>query len=370
MIGAIRRAWENFRGGGDSAVTVPPMDGALRPNRLLEDAPVAIRTHAPDDIVTDGKQVVFSSGNAVLRLMPATGTAAQVRSFDAPVSALAISPGGSIAVGLENGRVLVIGGAHDGFALDTLAGRKSVCPTALLFRGDGNLVIAQGSASRPPSQWKTDLMLRGASGSVWSVELAGGAAHMVADRLSWPCGLAAGEGGSLAVCESWKHRIVLIGKDGGIRPLLEDLPGYPARLSPAPDGGCWLAIFAPRNQIIEFVQREPEFLRRMMEEVDPAYWAAPSLSPSNTFLEPLQGGAQKHLGILKPWAPTRSYGLVAHLDARFRPTHSYHSRADGLRHGVTGCAQFDGTLFAACKGGDVIAAIPIAGIPIANGEAG
>jgi hypothetical protein len=40
------------------------------------------------------------------------------------------------------------------------------------------------------------------------------------------------------------------------RPLLSDLPAYPGRIAPAPDGGFWLALFAPRNQLVEFVLRE------------------------------------------------------------------------------------------------------------------
>lgn len=358
MIGAVKRAWENFRGGGESAVTVPPMDGALRPNRRLETAPVTIAATAPEDIVTDGKQVTYASGASVLRLDPKMGIAETVRSFDNSVASLAVSPSGAIAVGLDDGRIVIVGGAHDGVSIAKLRSRQSRCPTALLFASETELLVTQGSASRRPSEWKHDVMLRGATGSVWRVNL-GGEAKLLADGLSWPYGLALAENGAVAVSESWLHRVVLIGTEGGKRAVLDDLPGYPARLSPASDGGYWLSVFAPRNQIIEFIQREPEFLRRMMAEVDPAYWAAPSLRPSATFLEPLQGGAQKHLGMLKPWAPTRSYGLVAHLDRQFRPTHSFHSRADGLRHGVTASAEINGSLLVASKGGDVIAAIDL-----------
>jgi hypothetical protein len=358
VIGAAKRAWENFRGGGEAAVTVPPMDGALRPNRRLETAPVVLAAAAPEDIVSDGKQVLYASGMSVMRLDRKTGAAETVRGFDSPVVSLAISPAGAIAAGLDDGRIMIVGGTHDGASIAMIGSRKSTCPTALLFASETELLVAQGSATRRPSEWKHDVMLRGATGSVWRASL-GGEAKLLADRLSWPYGLALAENGAIAVSESWLHRVVLIGQDGGKRVVLDDLPGYPARLSPASDGGYWLSIFAPRNQIIEFVQREPEFLRRMMAEVDPAYWAAPSLHPSSTFLEPLQGGAQKHLGMLKPWAPSRSYGLVAHLDRQFRPTRGFHSRADGLRHGVTASAEIDGSLLVASKGGDVIAAVDL-----------
>jgi hypothetical protein len=94
---------------------------------------------------------------------------------------------------------------------------------------------------------------------------------------------------------------------------------------------------------------------------------APSLHPSSTFLEPLQGGAQKHLGMLKPWAPTRSYGLVVRLDAAFRPVASWHSRADGTRHGVFTCLPDGETVLAASKGGNGIVALEPA--PMVSGAA-
>lgn len=60
----------------------------------------------------------------------------------------------------------------------------------------------------------------------------------------------------------------------------------------------------------------------------------------------------KQLGILKPWAPTRSYGLVIHLDARYRPVTSFHSRADGRTHGIRSCLWRDGSVIGTSSGGN------------------
>jgi hypothetical protein len=358
VIGAVRRLWDNFRGGGEAAVTVPPMDGALRPNQCLEQAPLVLSEPAPDNLVSDRARVLFSSGAKVVELDAAAGSAREVHRFECEVTALALASDGGLAVGLDDGRVVVRGGARDGLVLDTLGGARLICPTALLFDAVGQLLIAQGSASRPPSQWKHDVMSRGASGSVWRVDLSSGAAACLASGLSWPYGLASAGDSAVAATESWRHRVIVLRPGGGApEPVLADLPGYPARLVAASAGGYWLTIFAPRNQLIEFVQREPEFLARMMADVDPDYWAAPSLKSSTTFLEPLQGGAQKHLGMVKPWAPTRSYGLVVRLDRQFRPTDSFHSRADGRRHGIMSCVEHGGRLIVAAKGGDAIVAL-------------
>ena len=129
-------------------------------------------------------------------------------------------------------------------------------------------------------------------------------------------------------------------------------------MSPAAGGGYWLAVFAPRSQLIEFVLRERDFRTCMMDEVDEGLWIAPTLEPTQTFLEPLQGGALKHLGILKPWAPTRSFGLVVRLDEDFQPLFSMHSRADGRRHGITSCLEIDGRLLTTSRGGNVIVSLP------------
>jgi hypothetical protein len=66
----------------------------------------------------------------------------------------------------------------------------------------------------------------------------------------------------------------------------------------------------------------------------------------------------RSMGVHKPWAPTRSYGLVVRLDARWQPVSSAHSRAGGQRHGVTGLVEHGGRLLAASQGGDVVVVLP------------
>ena len=124
-------------------------------------------------------------------------------------------------------------------------------------------------------------------------------------------------------------------------------------------GGFWLALFAPRNPMVEFVLLEKEYRLRMMETINPEYWIAPHLAPSKSYLQPIQGGARKMLNRLKPWSPTWSYGLVCYCDSAMRPRWSMHSRADGRVHGITTLCEVDGTLFAGAKGSGVVVATPI-----------
>ena len=64
----------------------------------------------------------------------------------------------------------------------------------------------------------------------------------------------------------------------------------------------------------------------------------------------MQGSGLKQMGILKPWAATRSYGLVVRCDAEMQPLASYHSRADGIIHGVTSICEDRGDLLVSAKG--------------------
>ena len=209
-------------------------------------------------------------------------------------------------------------------------------------------------------------MEKNASGSVWRVDLRSGESICLARGLAWPNGLLAVDGAKrVRVSESWRHRIIELAADKLSTPqeVLGDLPGYPGRMTPTSDGGAWLAVFAARSQLVELVLREQGFRRDMMREIAREHWICPSLSSKNSHLEPLQRGGLKQMGILKPWAPTRSYGLAVRLDADGNLLASRHSRADGRRHGVTSVLQVGDTAYLASQGGDAVLALPASDLP-------
>ena len=164
-------------------------------------------------------------------------------------------------------------------------------------------------------------MEKNASGSVWRIEPASGA-RTRNWRESWPTLMAfSRKADSIVVSESWRSALTRIspGASGRNEPVLENLPAYPSRLSRDADNTIWLALFAPRSQLVEFVLSEDRYRRRMISEIDADYWVAPCLRAGRTPLEPTQQGGVKQLGVLKPWSPTWSYGLVARLDHAYRP---------------------------------------------------
>jgi len=352
-VGTIARAFDTLLGRGEAAVTVPALDGVLRPNRRLDEA---ARRLPLDDVVglavQDGR-LLAAAGQEVMALEP-SGQWQGRFAFETPISCIAALPDGGLAVALADGIVVIRGGARDGrhFSLGGLA-----CITAMAASGDA-LFVANGSASNAAAAWQRDLMQRNASGSLWRIGLDGGAPVRLAGDLAFPAGLAV-DGATLVVAEAWRHRLIRLdpARARARQPLCVDLPGYPGQLARSGEG-FWLAVFAPRSQLVEFVLREPGYRRRMIAELPEQHWIAPKLRSGRSFYEPLQGGGVKHLGLLKPWAPTLSAGLCVRLDAAFQPIESLHSRADGAAHGVVSVVESDGAIYAAARGDNVVVAVP------------
>jgi hypothetical protein len=265
------------------------------------------------------------------------------------VTALCALPDGGIAVALDGKELRVKGGAFDGFASTGPANAPFQAANAISLLADGSLAVTDGSLQQPYDHWVHDLMGRGASGRLVSVDPKNGQARELARGLEYAFGACA-MGGDILVSESWRHRLIAVGANGRSRPVATRLPVYPSRLVPATGGGFWLTAFTARTQLVEFVLRENAFRRRMVKEIAPEHWIAPRLRSGKSYLEPMQGAHLRTMGVLKPWAPPRSYGLVVRLSATGQPVYSLHSRVDGLNHGVVAAAEFGGALYLLAKG--------------------
>jgi hypothetical protein len=359
VIAALKGLTDRLLGRGDATITVPSFDGALKPNQILENAETLGEFEALEDLATDGKTLFIADGATILRLDGAA--TAEVRRFDRAVSALCCLPDGGIAVALDGREVQVFATPSASSPSATISDPSLNAINALTPGPGGTLIASDGSTTRPHRQWTHDLMERGRSGRVLVLDTATGGVRPLATELSYAFG-ACGAGGELLVSESWRHRVIALGADGSRRAVLDNLPVYPSRLSPAASGGFWLTAFAARTQLVEFVLRETGYRRRMMAEIDPEYWIAPKLKSGQSFLEPMQGAHIKTMGVVKPWAPPRSYGLVIRLDASGAPLYALHSRVDGVNHGVVAAVEINGSLFAIAKGPGRLLRLPLATI--------
>ena len=215
--------------------------------------------------------------------------------------------------------------------------------------------MSDGNARHCAEDWRLDLMEGDKSGRIVACGPAFDKPQVLLRGLDYPAGLAAADG-HLWFAESFVHRLSRAPIPGPAaigtpEIVIPNLPGYPSRVSAIRAGGFWLSLFALRTHLVEFVLREDDFRREMMRTIPQAYWVAPALSSGRDCLEPLQVGGLRALGIEKPWAPPRSYGLAARLDADGEVVETFHSRVGGRHHGVTAAIETAQGVVLISKGG-------------------
>jgi hypothetical protein len=305
---------------------IPVMDGPLTPNDGLERCvEVGPSLESPDDIAV----------------------------FERNAGGLAFHPDGRLLVCVSGMGLAAIDATGRRTWLEHAEGVPLLCPTAVTAAPDGMIYLTDGSTGNPPEKWCHDLMEGNARGRLVCCEPDLGGARTLLSGLQYPHGVALGHDGlQLWFTESWAHAVSRYAlRDGSSDRVVRNLPGYPARLSAAAaEGTFWLSLFAVRTHLVELVLRGKKYRSEMMRAIHPDFWIAPALAATDSYLEPLQGGAIKKLGMVKPWAPPRSYGLVARINSEGETLESLHSRVGGRRHGVTSAREAHGTLFIACKG--------------------
>lgn len=335
--------------------SIPTMDGAWRPNDRLETcARLALDVVQPTGLATGPDGTLFiASGQTILSARgPDYASVSSVGDVGGSVRALTWHPSlGLVAAVTGRGVVLGVDGPKQKVLSETDAGSLKN-PTDVVVATDGSVFVTEGSSRIAGEHWVRDLMGKGEDGRL--VRFAPGAhkGETIARGLAFPTGVGLEGDGTPIVCEAWRHRLLRIGAKGP-QVMLDNLPAYPGSLL-ADGDGWWLSLFAPRSHIVEFVLEEDGFRQKMMEHIDPAFWISPSTDPREHHFQPVQVGSLRSQNIKKPWAPARSYGLVARLDAAFNPQRSYHSRSNGTRHGISAMTMLEDTLVVASEGANAI----------------
>ncbi|MEZ5674725.1 hypothetical protein SAMN06265173_103173 [Thalassovita litoralis] len=329
------------------SLSVPVFDGALKPNNLLEEAEILVEQPGLNDLARRDDGQIFTASANTLYALSKDGALTETMTFDRVISALAFMADGRPVVGLGD-RIVLAPGSADERVVDTVKGRKLVAVTAIYRQPDGGLLVCDGSDRHGVDDWAWDLMGKNSGARLIRIDPASGDATVLASGMAYAFGAYDSTETGILVSESWKHCLTSV--TGKKKPAVDRLAGYPSRMSLAQGGGFWLSLFCSRTQLVEFVLKEHDFRQEMMATIEPAYWISPSFGSGQDFLEPLQGGGVKQMGVLKPWAPPRSYGLVVRFDANLVPLYSMHSRVGGRNHGICATVQDGDTLYALSKG--------------------
>lgn len=313
---------------------IPSLEAGLRPNTVLDTAPV-LSNFAPmtaDDICVWDSGFLVSHANDVSHVTAAGGSIT-VASLTGPVTALTATTDGALAAVAGEGISHV---SYDGtVTLRWADERLRHNVTALAVAHDASVLVCVGSLSQ--DAWEQGLVRKVADGRL--LKVAGDDVHVLADGLAWPAGvLPTRDGFMMSLSQS--HRIEFrthSGSADGSRAVLKNLPGYPGRLALS---GDHLVATMPymRNRAVELMLRDDALRTNMLERLEPDSWLIPRLGVTSEHRVPLQVGQIRVLGEIKPWAPPRTYGLAFTFTEKGLVTESVHSRADGSTHGITGIA--------------------------------
>jgi sugar lactone lactonase YvrE len=342
---------------------IPSMDGALSPNDRLDTCnPIGESIPGADDVVVGHAGALYvSGGKQVLRLSgDGYRNRAVLTSFDANAGGLAIHPDGRFLVCVSGRGLAAVDSSGQQTWLSQAGDQPLNCATSVAAAPDGTIFVTNGSSRNAPEDWSVDLMQKNRSGRLIACEPGLDKPTVLLRDLAYPHGLAtAPDGRNLWLTESWGHRLSsasLQGQGiGAMTTVNRNLSGYPARIVKAAGGGFWLSLFAVRTHLVEFVLREDDFREEMMRTIEPRHWVAPALASGGDCLEPMQFGSIKALGIQKPWAPPRSYGLLARINEDGDVVESLHSRVGGHHHGITAaCESAEGLVIVSKGSGRVL----------------
>ena len=191
-----------YLGRGEFSITVPPMDGALMPNELLEETEKLLIVDVPDCLAIMNGVPVVSSRSKVLEVDKG---GKEVARFDAEISCMTGLPDGGLAVGLVDGRIAIVHGPGNGKIIKPNEGAQ--CPTAMQADSENNLFVAHGSSTNDYNGWKEILWRRIHQDRLWRVEIATGNQTKICGGLAFPYGLYY-DGETCIVAESWRSRLL------------------------------------------------------------------------------------------------------------------------------------------------------------------
>ena len=176
----FRKAVDRWFGRGEASITMPPMDGAFRPNDLLDRRRRSLRRRRP--IASPSRRSAWSSRSDRSLAQHRQAGRFRLASFERPNQRFDRIAGWRRG-GRPDRRQNCLHRRPRGGTM-IVPSPEVACITALAPAADGGLLVANGSATNGPDAWKRDLMEKNASGSVWRIDPANGARH--AWREIWP----------------------------------------------------------------------------------------------------------------------------------------------------------------------------------------
>ena len=146
---------------------------------------------------------------------------------------------------------------------------------------DGTIYFTDASSKYGHDAYRTDILEHGGHGRLMEYDPATATVTVLLGGLQFANGVAAsGDGAYVLVTETGSYRVLrywLSGDMAGQSDIFIDrLPGFPDGISHGADSDTfWLALFAPRNRLLDFTADKP-WLRRIIYHLPRALQPEPA----------------------------------------------------------------------------------------------
>lgn len=264
----------------------PGYTGALEQNTRLSGLQALSigNHHGPEDIALDrtGRIYAATHGGHIVRLR-ADGSNPEIWAntggrplgidFDARGRLVVADAYRGLLMVATDGKVTELANVADGVPIK-YADDVDVAANGLIYFSDASTKYGARECGGTYAASLLDLMEHGGHGRLLVYDPADGRARTLLAGLNFANGVAvAHDQASVLVTETGSYRVLrywLTGpRQGQSEPFVEALPGFPDNLSTGMAGRYWVALIAPRNDLLDNLADKP-FVRKMIQRL-PAF---------------------------------------------------------------------------------------------------
>ena len=270
-------AWEAPVDAGHTGPFAP--DSSLAAVELL---PLAGH-EGPEGVARDaaGRLYVSTRDGAILRLTPeGTDPVVWADTKGRPLGMVFDSAGTLFVADGERGLLAVDTSGAVRLLADSADGTRIEFADDLAVARNGRVYLSDAStkfgvrAQSDQDASVLDVIEHGGHGRLLEWDPATGRATVIRAGIDFANGVAmTPDEQAVLLSETGHYRIVRIAVAGPARgtltPVIENLPGFPDNISPAGEGRYWVALFAPRNALLDALSMRPA-LRKVIPRI-PAF---------------------------------------------------------------------------------------------------
>lgn len=300
----------------DSAAFEPSrplaMAGVLAPNDALQaTALTALPSGARggEDVAVDGLKCIYTGveNGDILRKCPYVGWETIINTGGRPLGLAFDNEQNLIIADGVKGLLRLTPGRRLDVLADSFQGSPLVVVDDVDIGADGTIYFSDASSRFPLKDYMFDALVAKPSGRLFSYHPATGQLTLLAADLYFANGVAVAPDQSFVlVNESFAYRttrVWLTGEKSGQREVFAGkLPGIPDGIAADKNGGYWLALYAPRSQLIDkihpipFIKNQVAKLPKSIAPVPKPYGFIVKLDAAGNIQESLHDQAAVAIG--------------------------------------------------------------------------